>query len=139
MRILHLTESLRRAGKERQTVELLSGLSPHRDIESFVAVTDEDEVRYEIDLEYAQIIQLVRRGRRDLRLFKRLYELVSSLKIDIVHSWSPMCSVYAAPVAKLCGTAFVNGFVRDAPPHMTRCGINTRGKQKGGALEGGFS
>lgn len=119
MRILHLTESLRRAGKERQIVELLSGLSPHRDIESFVAVTDEDEVRYEIDLGYAQIIQLVRRGRRDLRLFKRLYELVSNLKIDIVHSWSPMCSVYAAPVAKLCGTAFVNGFVRDAPPHMT--------------------
>jgi glycosyltransferase involved in cell wall biosynthesis len=30
-----------------------------------------------------------------------------------------MCSIYAAPVAKVCGTAFVNGFVRDAPAHMT--------------------
>ncbi|WP_284267096.1 glycosyltransferase [Bradyrhizobium iriomotense] len=119
MRILHLTESLRRAGKERQIVELLRGLSLHRDIESFVAVTDEDEVRYEIDRDNAQIIQLVRRGKRDFRLFKSLYELVSNLKIDIVHSWSPMCSVYAAPVAKLCGAAFVNGFVRDAPSHMT--------------------
>src|SRR5882724_8581079 len=120
MRILHLTESLGRAGKERQLVELLRGLFPHHNIESFVAVTDEvDGFRYEIDREHAQIIQLVRRGKRDLRLFKSLHELVSNLKIDIVHSWSSMCSIYAAPIAKLCGTAFVNGFVRDAPPHIT--------------------
>jgi glycosyltransferase involved in cell wall biosynthesis len=119
MRILHFTECLRRAGKERQIVELLTGLSPHRDIESFVAVTDEDEVYYEIDRECAQIIQLVRRGKRDLRLFKSLYELVSDLKIDVVHSWSSMCSIYAAPIAKLCGAAFINGLVRDAPQHMT--------------------
>lgn len=124
MRILHLTESLGPGGKERQIVELLRGLLPHRDIESFVAVTDEDEVRYEIDREHAQVIQLVRRGKRDLRLFKSLYELVSSLKIDIIHSWGSMCSVYAAPVAALCGTAFVNGFVRDAPPHTTRWNKN---------------
>ena len=120
MRILHLTESLGRAGKERQLVELLRGLFPHRNIKSFVAVTDEvDGFRYELDREHAQVIQLFRRGKRDLRLFKSLYELVSNLKIDIVHSWSSICSVYAAPVAKLCGTAFVNGFVRDAPSHMT--------------------
>ena len=119
MRILHLTDSLGPGGKERQIVELLRGLFAHRDIKSFVGVTDEEEVRYEIGMEHAQVIQLVRRGRRDLRLFKNLYELVSDLKIDIIHSWSPMCSIYAAPVAKVCGTAFVNGFVRDAPPHMT--------------------
>ena len=119
MRILHLTESLGPGGKERQIVELLRGLFPHRDIESFVAMTDVYELRYEVDREHAQVIQLVRRGKRDLRLFKSLYELVSNLKIDIVHSWSSMCSIYAAPIAKLCGTAFVNGFVRDAPPHIT--------------------
>lgn len=118
MRILHVIESLRVGGKERQIVELLRGLSPHRDIKSFVAVTEED-VYYEVDSEHAQIIPLVRKGRRDLRLFKALYKLASNLKIDIVHSWGSMCSIYAAPVAKLCGTAFVNGFVRDAPPHMT--------------------
>jgi hypothetical protein len=82
MRILHLTESLGPAGKERQIVELLRGLFAHRDIRSFVAVTDEQEVRYEIDREYALVIQLVRRGKRDLRLFKSLYGLVSNLKID---------------------------------------------------------
>ncbi|MEH2516374.1 glycosyltransferase involved in cell wall biosynthesis [Bradyrhizobium sp. AZCC 1610] len=118
MRILHLTDHLGPGGKERQIVELLRGLCAHRDIKSFVAVTDEEEVRYEIDRDHAQVIQLVRRGKRDLRLFKSLYELVSKLKIDVVHSWSLMCSIYAAPVARLCGTGFVNGFVRDAPPHM---------------------
>jgi glycosyltransferase involved in cell wall biosynthesis len=120
MRILHLTERLGPGGKERQIVELLRGLSADRDIKSFVAITDEEKVRYEIDREHAEIIQLVRKRRRDLRLFKSLHELVSNLRIDIVHSWSPMCSVYAAPIAKLCGCAFVNGFVRDAPPHLSR-------------------
>ncbi|MDH2403170.1 glycosyltransferase family 4 protein [Bradyrhizobium sp. SSUT18] len=120
MRILHFTERLGPGGKERQIVELLRGLSADRDIKSFVAVTDEEKVRYEVDPEHAEIIQLVRKRRRDLRLFKSLHELVSNLRIDIVHSWSPMCSVYAAPIAKLCGSAFVNGFVRDAPPHLSR-------------------
>ncbi|SIO34706.1 Glycosyltransferase involved in cell wall bisynthesis [Bradyrhizobium erythrophlei] len=121
MRILHFTESLGRGGKERQIVELLRGLFLHRDIESFVAVTVtyEEDDQYEIDSEHAQIIPLIRKSRRDLRLFKSLYDLASNLKIDIVHSWGSMCSIYAAPVARLCGTAFVNGFVRDAPPHMT--------------------
>jgi len=119
MRILHLIERLGPGGKERQLVELLRGLFAHRDIESFVAMTDVYELRYEVDREHAQVIQLARRGKRDLRLFKTLYELVSDLKIDIIHSWGSMCSIYAAPIAKLCGTAFVNGFVRDAPPHVT--------------------
>ena len=119
MRVLHFIECIGRGGKERQIVELLRGLFPHRDIESFVAVTYEEHDQYEIDSQHAQYIPLLRKGRRDLRLFKSLYDLTSNLKIDIVHSWGSICSIYAAPVAKLCGAAFVNGFVRDAPPHMT--------------------
>jgi glycosyltransferase involved in cell wall biosynthesis len=129
MRILHITESLGAGGKERQIVELLTGLFPHRDIKSFVAIMSEEDSQYEFDRELAQIVPLFRKYRRDLRPFKRLYELASSLKIDIIHSWGSMCSIYAAPVAKLCGTAFVNGFVRDAPPHMTLWNKNyLRGK-----------
>ncbi|GIQ76999.1 glycosyltransferase [Bradyrhizobium sp. RD5-C2] len=119
MRILHLIERLGPGGKERQIVELLKGLAAHSDVRSFVAVMDKDEVRLEIDREHAQVIQLNRRGRKDLRLFKSLCELVTDLRIDIIHSWGSMCSIYAAPVAKVCGAAFVNGFVRDAPSHMT--------------------
>ena len=93
MRILHLTDCLGRGGKERQIVELLRGLFAHRDIKSFVAVMEEETVRYEIDRDHAQVIQLVRRGKRDLRLFRSLYELVSNLRIDVVHSWSSRCSI----------------------------------------------
>jgi glycosyltransferase involved in cell wall biosynthesis len=123
MRILHLTDRLGPGGKERQIVELLRGLFVHRDIKSFVAVADADipdaeTIRYEIDRNHAQVIQLIRRGRTDLRPFKSLYKLISDLKIDVVHSWSSICSIYAAPVTRLCGAAFVNGFVRDAPPRM---------------------
>ncbi|MBR0795970.1 glycosyltransferase [Bradyrhizobium jicamae] len=119
MRILHFTDCLRIGGRERQIAELMKGLRVHRDIESFVAVASEETADdWEIDRQHVQIIPIVRRSRRDLRIFKTLYELVTNLNIDIVHSWGSMCSVYAAPVAKLCGAAFVNGFVRDAP-HMT--------------------
>jgi len=129
VRILHFTENLGAGGKERQLVELLRGLFPHRDIKSFVAVADDDDHPYELDREYAQLIPRLRTSRRDLRPFKRLYELVTGLKIDVVHSWGSMCSVYAAPITTLCGTVFVNGFVRDAPPHMTLRNKNySRGK-----------
>src|SRR6185437_1876931 len=103
MRILHLTESLGRGGKERQLAELLRGMIPHDDIESFVAVIDKEEHHYEIDSEFVQILQLFRTRKRDLSIFKRLYDLVSTLKVDVIHSWGSMCSIYAAPVAKLCG------------------------------------
>lgn len=63
MRILHFTECIGRGGKERQLVELLGGLSPHRDIESFVAVTYEEDDQFEIDSEHAQYIPLIRKGR----------------------------------------------------------------------------
>src|SRR5437899_1261133 len=78
MRILHVTESLGQGGKERQIAELLSGLLPHRDIKSFVAVMSEEDFRYEIDSERVQIIPVVRKSRRDCRPFKRLYELASN-------------------------------------------------------------
>jgi glycosyltransferase involved in cell wall biosynthesis len=92
-------------------------------------MSDEEFFQCEIDRELAQLIPHLRKGRADLRPFKRLYDLITGLKIDIVHSWGSMCSVYAAPVVKLCGIAFVNGFVRDAPPHMTLRNKNySRGK-----------
>ena len=115
MRILHFTECIGRGGKERQIVELVEGLIPHRDIESFVAVTYEEDDQYEIDREHAQYIPLIRKGRRDLRLFKSLYDLTSSLKIDIVHSWGSICSLYAAPVAKLCGASRTKPLTKAAP------------------------
>jgi hypothetical protein len=80
MRILHVTETLGSGGRERQIVELLRGLFPHRDIKSFVAVMAKDDSQYEIDREYAQIIPLLRKYRRDLRPFQRLYELASSTR-----------------------------------------------------------
>jgi glycosyltransferase involved in cell wall biosynthesis len=130
MRILHVSETLGAGGKERQIVELLRGLVPHRDVQSFVAaMSDEEFFQCEIERELAYLIPHLRKGRRDLRPFKRLYDLVTGLNIDVVHSWGSMCSVYSAPVVKLCGIAFVNGFVRDAPPHMTLRNKNySRGK-----------
>jgi glycosyltransferase involved in cell wall biosynthesis len=37
----------------------------------------------------------------------------------IVHSWNSMCSVYAAPLARLSGAKLVNGTIRAAQPELT--------------------
>jgi glycosyltransferase involved in cell wall biosynthesis len=37
-----------------------------------------------------------------------------SFRPDIVQSWNSMCSIYAAPLAKLAGAKFIDGFVRAA-------------------------
>ena len=97
MRILHVTESLGRGGTERQIGELLSGLLPHRDIKSFVAVMSEEDFRYEIDSERVRIIPVVRKSGRDWRPFKSLYDLASTLKIDIV-------SLLGLDVLRLCSS-----------------------------------
>jgi len=114
MRVLHIIDSLVGGGKERQFVELLKGLKREPDITCH-AVVMSDVIEYE---EFRRLgltsTVLPRRSRYDLSIFSRLHAVMRSFHPDIVQSWNSMCSVYAAPLAKLAGTKFIDGFVRAA-------------------------
>jgi glycosyltransferase involved in cell wall biosynthesis len=114
MRVLHIIDSLVGGGKERQFVELLKALKLAPDVEPY-AVVMSDVIEYdEFHTAGVQITVLPRRKRYDLSIFSRLHAVMRSFRPDIVQSWNSMCSVYAAPLAKLSGAKFIDGFVRAA-------------------------
>lgn len=115
MRILHIINSLRAGGKERQLIELLKGLQASPGCRTELVILS-DWIEYpEFERLGIPTHILVRRSRRDLAIFGGLHGVIRRFRPQIVHSWNSMCSVYAAPLARLTGAAFVNGVVRDAP------------------------
>ena len=119
LRVLHLIDSLVAGGKERQLIELLKGLRTQQGIVIELVVLSTDIQHEEISRLGVATHVLPRRSRYDLSLFGKLGTIFRQFKPTIVHSWNAMCSVYGAPLAKLAGAKFVNGYVRAAPPKPT--------------------
>lgn len=118
MKILHFTDSLRGGGKERQLAELLKGLSSQKDIECQVAVMS-SEIHYTaMSALNVKIHYLIRRNKKDPRIFLKLFRLSREFQPDIIHTWDSMTSVYAMPIAKILGINLVNGMIRDAPSKL---------------------
>jgi glycosyltransferase involved in cell wall biosynthesis len=118
IRILHIIDSLQAGGKERQFVELLKGLSRRPGVAACAVVLSETVHFGEFRELGIETHYLRRRSRFDPTVFPRLGRILRGFRPDVVHSWNAMCSVYAAPLARLGGAKFVNGAVRSAPPHI---------------------
>ena len=115
-KILHFIESLRAGGKERQLVELLKGLSGHKEIDCELAIMSEDIQYNAVNNLDIQEHYLIRKNKKDPRILAKLYKLCKEFKPDIIHSWGSMPSVYAVPVAKMLGIKLINGMIRDSAP-----------------------
>src|ERR1043165_6201562 len=87
LRVMHLVDSLRVGGKERQVIELLKGLKKDESIESIV-VTMGKEQFYVSDVQGLQIplIYLIRRVRWDPSLFWRLLAILRKYRPHIVQT-----------------------------------------------------
>lgn len=119
MKIIHLIETLRSGGKERQLVETLKFLSNHNGITCDV-VTMSDNIHYSyIEDLNIKIHKISRKSKKDLAVFFKFYRLFKEIKPDIIHSWSSMCSVYAVPAVKLLKIKFVNNSLRSAPLNLS--------------------
>jgi glycosyltransferase involved in cell wall biosynthesis len=115
LRILHLVDSLRVGGKERQVVELLKGLQQFSFVESIV-VTMGAEQFYVPDIQKLGIpfVYLLRRMRWDPTVFSRLRRILHQFRPHIIHTNSEMAMSYAWPLARLLGIKLVNGTIRNA-------------------------
>lgn len=118
MRILHLIDTLGSGGKERQLVELLKGLNRKQIIESHLVILSGDIYYSHVEDLNVGIDVLERRIRKDPDIFRRLYRICKGFQPDVIHSWESMCSFYGLPIAKTLKTAFINGFIRDAPSRL---------------------
>lgn len=118
MKVFQIIDTLRSGGKERQVVEVLKFFSKKKNWQTGLVVLS-DEVHYDYINELnIPVFKIVRRYPKDPLVFFRLYKLFKKTKPSVIHSWSPMCSIYAIFVTKLLGIKFVNGFLRAAPPKL---------------------
>ncbi|MCZ6594990.1 MAG: glycosyltransferase [Bacteroidetes bacterium] len=122
MKILFIIDSLGAWGKERQLVELLKGLDSMSNFETKVVLLT-NLIHYEEVLNLrSKIHVLERKQKKDLSIYKRLYNICKDFTPDVIHSWERMCTVYALPVAKLVGAKFINGVIQNATPNPKKFG-----------------
>ena len=122
MKILFIIDSLIAGGKERRLLEVLKGLQTEKSLKFELAMLS-DRVFYN-DLKDLNIVvhRLVRKIKKDPRVIFDLYKICKDFQPDIIHSWESMCSVYAAPLAKLLGLKFINGMISSAPTTLKAFG-----------------
>jgi len=115
MRIMIVTESFRAGGKERRLTELLKHFDSMDHLNCQVIILKNIIEYSEIQsLKKIKVRILKRIIRKDPTIFFRLFKIVRRFKPQIVHSWGPMPSVYAAPIAWLLRIKFVNAMITNA-------------------------
>lgn len=120
MKILHLLDTLRRGGKERQFVELIRGLDKSKyQIHTIVLEKRndgyDDEVReltYNFEYKF-------RRFRWDLFLIYDLIKYCKKHRIEVIQVWDGMCAFYAYFVSLYTGIKFINYSIQEADPRLS--------------------
>jgi glycosyltransferase involved in cell wall biosynthesis len=117
MKILFFTDILRAGGKERRLIELIKALT-QRGISCEVVVMHQS-IEYPLIYELGIPIHIMTyKFRKDPSPFWRLFKLCLSVKPDIVHSWSAMCTYYALPAVKLLGIKLVISQIANSPGYV---------------------
>ena len=115
MRILFFIDSLGSGGKERRLIELMKQLKSDTDIK-FELVLMNTGIHYKEVFDFGITIHyLIRKTKKDLSVFKRLYAICKEYKPDVLHCWDSMTAVYSVPVCKLLHIKLVNGMITDSP------------------------
>jgi len=115
MKLFIIIDALIKGGTERRMLELVKTLSNDKNFEIYlVSLNDKVDYSYVYDLPI-KFEAIERKVKRDISLYRRLYKNVKEFKPDIIHSWGTMSSLLLAPIAKLQGIKFVNGYIGQAP------------------------
>jgi len=119
IKILYITNTLGRGGKERRLVELLNRISTNKSIISSLIILDpviQYKQIYKLD---NKLIILGRKIKKDPMIFYRLFKLCKKWKPDIIHAWDSMSAVYSVPISKLFQIKLINAMITDAPKKLS--------------------
>jgi glycosyltransferase involved in cell wall biosynthesis len=115
MKIIFIIDTLGSGGKERRLTELLKKVKLSPDIE-FELIVMSTNIHYKEVLNLGINIHfIIRKTKKDLSVFFKIYKLCKSYNPDIVHCWDSMTAVYVVPACKLLKIKMVNGMVIDSP------------------------
>lgn len=119
MKVLFIIDTLTAGGKERRLTELLKGLKFMSGI-SFELVVMSSDIHYREILDLGIKVHIIlRKTKKDITIFRKLMDLLSAFKPDVVHCWDSMTAVYVLPLCKLKNIKILNGMIADAPVGMT--------------------
>lgn len=102
-------------GKERRFTELVKGLNKDGNIKIEIVVMNSNIHYQEILNLNIKIHYLIRKSRKDLRVFLGFYSICKEYKPDLVHCWDDMTAVISVPTCQLLNIKLVNGMVIDTP------------------------
>jgi glycosyltransferase involved in cell wall biosynthesis len=112
MKILMVTESLVRGGKERRLVELLRYFSNYEKIViELVLLKDVIEYPEIKDIPRTNITIFRRKIKKDPMVFFRILNLARTFDPDLIHSWGSMPSVYTFMIARFLRKPFLNAMI----------------------------
>ena len=115
MKILFFIDTFSAGGKERRLMELMKGLKQEPEIEFELVVMDSNIHYSEVFDLGITVHQIIRKTKKDLSVFRKVYAICRKYKPDLVHCWDSMSALYLIPSLKLLNIKFVNGVVTDAP------------------------
>ena len=118
MKILFFIDNLMSGGKERRFVELLKGLKSFSSVEFEIVVMNED-IHYKEVFELQNTIHfLIRRTKKDVSVFYKIYKICKRYNPDIIHCFDSMSAVYLSPICTLLQLKLINGMISDAPEKL---------------------
>src|SRR5271166_5115168 len=115
MRIMFIIDCLTSGGKERRMVELLKGMSKLEDMQCSLAIMSYEIYYKEILTLDIPIHYFIRKTKKDLSIFNKLFRHCKTERPDIIHCWDSMTAVYATYVCKSLGIKLINGMVINTP------------------------
>ena len=118
MKILMVTCSMDRGGKERQILALIKGLiGKGFSIELLILsrkVGYKEIYKLPIKIHYAN-----KRIPLDVFVLAKTFRLIKRYRPDIVHAWDSAAVVHSLVPSKMLGVSFVNGMIRSSPTKTT--------------------
>jgi glycosyltransferase involved in cell wall biosynthesis len=115
MKLLFFIDTLTAGGKERRLMELMKGLKQEPGID-FELVIMAANIQYKEVYDLGiNIHKIIRKTKKDLSVFSKVYKICKSYRPDLVHCWDSMSAVYLIPAVKSLNIKFINGMVTDAP------------------------
>lgn len=115
IKVFFFIDAFNAGGKERRLVELIKGLKLRPEIK-FELVVMSDKIHYqEIFDQNVKLHYIVRKSKKDLSVFRKVYKLCKKEKPDCIHCWDSMTSIYVIPTVRLLNIKYINGMVVDAP------------------------
>jgi glycosyltransferase involved in cell wall biosynthesis len=119
MKILMVTDSLFRGGKERRMLELIRGLKDQPGPVDIYLISLTGTVEYDMVYQLPITFKIIeRKSNKDLSVVFKLKKIIANYKPDIIHSWSTMASVYLSVSNLFSGIPFINGVLADASDHL---------------------